>query len=339
MKKTTLIISILVIFTFLAVCTAAGDPLPGYNNIFVRVANDAGAKYDTFGDATYNIRFEGIDRGLNALHISTDPSVNFGQVTLTNSRSGTFYATDSGGKGYEDEILLMVAVNGTIPDDFSLRIISDGYTWTPNPLSNMAPPPDTVIYQPVALDETFTKADLIYGPQTWKPTGNEVEYPIYYGQDLGNTGNTFGIMFIDLNSGVLRPNTSLANQGAVRIRYEFQNLRSFAAFNVYAYCKNSNNGEEMIAWSNALVAPKAVSGYSVYCTTMPFPGKTDIPTDPDGDGIVEDMNGNGYKDFNDVVLFFKQMEWVQANEPVVLFDFNGNGYIDFNDIVRLFEEL
>jgi PKD repeat protein len=339
MKKTTSIISILVILTFLAVCTAAGAPLPGYNNIFINVANDAGATYDAFGNDTYNIRFEGIDRGLNALHISTDPAVNFGQVTLTDEMSGTFYATDSGGKGYEDEILLMVAVNGTIPDDFSLRITSDGYTWTPNPVSNMAPPLDTVTYLPVALDETFTKADFIYGPQTWKPTGNEVEYPIYFGQDLGDAGNTFQLMFVDLNAGVLRPNASLENQGAVRIRYTFENLESFAAFNVYAYCKNSNNGDDMIAWSNALVLPKTVSGYSVVRVPVPFPGKTDPPTDPDGDGIIEDMNGNGFKDFNDVVLFFKQMEWVQANEPVSRFDFNGNGYIDFNDIVRLFREL
>ncbi|MBP1928165.1 PKD repeat protein [Methanolinea mesophila] len=70
-----------------------------------------------------------------------------------------------------------------------------------------------------------------------------------------------------------------------------------------------------------------------------FPGKTNLPTDPDGDGIYEDMNGNGFSDFNDVVLFFKQMEWVQANEPIVLFDFNHNGIIDFNDIVRLFKEI
>ena len=74
-------------------------------------------------------------------------------------------------------------------------------------------------------------------------------------------------------------------------------------------------------------------------TPVPLPGRTDPPTDPDGDGIIEDMNGNGIKDFNDVVLFFKQMEWVQANEPVSLFDFNGNSFIDFNDIVRLFKEL
>ncbi|MBP1928148.1 PKD repeat protein [Methanolinea mesophila] len=72
---------------------------------------------------------------------------------------------------------------------------------------------------------------------------------------------------------------------------------------------------------------------------VPLPGKTDPPTDPDGDGIIEDMNANGIKDFNDVFLFFRQMEWIQANEPVPLFDFNGNGIVDFNDIVRLFKEL
>jgi PKD repeat protein len=238
--------------------------LPDYNYIFVRVANDDGVKYNAFGNDTYNIRFEGVNRGLNALHISTDPAVNFGQVTVTDSQSGTFYATDSGGKGYEDEVILLVAVNGTIPDDFSLRITSDGYTWTPNPVSNQPPSLDNVTYQPVALDETFTKEDFIYGPQTWKPTGNEVDYPIYAGQDLTDTNNTFHLMFIDLNAGVLRPNTDLENQGAVQINYTFANLDSFAAFSVYAYCQISNNGDDMVAWSNALTPDKAMSGYSVF---------------------------------------------------------------------------
>ncbi len=246
--------------------------LPAYNNIFVNVANDAGVKYDFFGNDTYNIRFEGINRGLNALHISTDPSVNFGQVTMTDRQSGTFYATDSGGKGYEDEILLLVAVNGTIPDDFSMRITSDGYTWTPNPVPNQPPSLNNVTYQAVALDETFTKADFIYGPQIWKPTGNEVDYPLFAGQDLGDTGNTFQLMFVDLNAGVLRPNTSLVNQGAVRINYSFQNPGSFTAFSVYAYCNSSNNGDGMVAWTNALTPDKAMSGYSVYRAVPPETG-------------------------------------------------------------------
>jgi len=257
--------------TEVTVTAAPSGPeiLPDYNHIFIKVANEAGVKYNAFGNSTYNIRFEGINRGLNALHISTNPVVNFGQVTLSENQNGTFYATDSGGKGYEDDIILMVAVNGTIPEDFRLHIMSDGYTWTPNPVSNQPPSPDNVTYQPLALNETFTKEDFRYGPQIWKPTGNVCDYPIFGGQDLSDTENTFRIMFIDLNSGVLRPNAGLENRGAVRINYAFENLETFAAFNVYGYCKNSNNGDNMIAWSNALTSDKIMSGYSVMGTDDP----------------------------------------------------------------------
>lgn len=63
------------------------------------------------------------------------------------------------------------------------------------------------------------------------------------------------------------------------------------------------------------------------------------PTDPDGDGLAEDVNGNGGTDFDDVVTLFENMEGdaVQGNAEV--FDFNGNDQLDFQDIVELFEEL
>jgi PKD repeat protein len=69
------------------------------------------------------------------------------------------------------------------------------------------------------------------------------------------------------------------------------------------------------------------------------PGASGLPGDPDGDGFCEDVNGNGRVDFNDVVLFFNQMTWIAANEPVGLFDYNGNGRIDFADVVWLFTHL
>ena len=70
-----------------------------------------------------------------------------------------------------------------------------------------------------------------------------------------------------------------------------------------------------------------------------LPDMSALPTDPDRDGIYEDLNGNGRKDFDDVVLFFKQLDWIAANEPVSAFDPNGNGRADFDDIVRMFKEL
>jgi len=70
-----------------------------------------------------------------------------------------------------------------------------------------------------------------------------------------------------------------------------------------------------------------------------LPGQTNPPTDPDGDGLYEDLNGNGVMDFDDVVQFFKYKVWLAANECTARFDFNGNGRIDFDDIVKLFHEI
>jgi PKD repeat protein len=72
---------------------------------------------------------------------------------------------------------------------------------------------------------------------------------------------------------------------------------------------------------------------------VPIPGYVHAPTDPDHDGIYEDLNGNGETDFDDVVALFKHMDWIETNEPVSAFDFNGNGSLDFDDIIRLFREV
>ncbi len=63
------------------------------------------------------------------------------------------------------------------------------------------------------------------------------------------------------------------------------------------------------------------------------------PTDPDGDGLYEDINGNGLIDFDDVVEFFQHFEWIEQNWPSGAADFNGNGLIDFDDIVELYNEV
>jgi len=74
-------------------------------------------------------------------------------------------------------------------------------------------------------------------------------------------------------------------------------------------------------------------------TVIIIPGMTAVPTDPDNDGLYEDLNANGRPDFADVVLFFDQMDWIAANEPVTAFDMNGNGRIDFDDIVELYDTI
>ena len=71
----------------------------------------------------------------------------------------------------------------------------------------------------------------------------------------------------------------------------------------------------------------------------PFSGYTQRPGDPDGDGVYEDLNGNGRGDFDDVIVLFNGMETIQQDGTVRFFDFNGNNRMDFDDIIQLFDKI
>jgi hypothetical protein len=102
----------------------------------------------------------------------------------------------------------------------------------------------------------------------------------------------------------------------------------------YAVSHAATNGAGT-AWKNET----GVITVTAPPTPSPLPGFVNAPTDLDGDGKYEDVNGNGRKDFADVVLYFTQMTWIAENEPLSAFDYNGNGRIDFADVTWLFTHL
>jgi PKD repeat protein len=69
------------------------------------------------------------------------------------------------------------------------------------------------------------------------------------------------------------------------------------------------------------------------------PGGSGTPHWLKTEGMFDDVNGNFRLDFADVTLYFNQMTWIGANEPVAAFDYNGNGRIDFADVTWLFQHL
>lgn len=73
--------------------------------------------------------------------------------------------------------------------------------------------------------------------------------------------------------------------------------------------------------------------------TVPLPGLVNPPTDPDSDYFIEDLNANERKDFDDVYLYFYNIEWIEVNEPIDCFDYNKNTRIDFDDLYLLFIEI
>ncbi len=246
----------------LAATASASTPLPDFHGIYVKVANDESITFDPGHNGAYYIqKLESTGQGFNAVHITTDPSASMGQVTLSYAQHGVFYVTDTGGRGYEDNLVIMLAVNGTIPDNFRVHIRTSGYHWMPSGISQDPPPLGAIAFQPTALDETFDKNDFIYGPQTWKPTGGDANYPIFEGEDMNDPANMFYIMFIDTHVGFPGANFQsggnlvLINKGAAKVEYTFMNLNTYAVFNVYAWNWNTNQGQGM-HWTNR-VAPSA----------------------------------------------------------------------------------
>jgi uncharacterized repeat protein (TIGR01451 family) len=94
----------------------------------------------------------------------------------------------------------------------------------------------------------------------------------------------------------------------------------------------SATGTDTMVRTNYIVANRYVE---------PFPGYSRTPTDPDFDGIYEDINGNGRLDFDDVVAFYMNMQWVRDNSAVgiIPYDLNNNGRIDYDDVVQLYQEV
>ncbi|MDK2974301.1 MAG: hypothetical protein PWP08_672 [Methanofollis sp.] len=266
-------------------------PLPAYRNINIHVANDEGVKYDEpngvtrYGDIgipynyvpnTYFFMFGTAGGGTNPMDISNDPTGQKGkdgQVTRSTNQSGEFWVTFTGGQSYMHEGILMLAVNGTIPDDFAVHIRSSGYSFEPpipgvgnnETISNLT-------YVEGAVDQTFTKDDFIYGPQIWRPFGNP-DLPIYCGQNMSDTENTFQLMFIDLDLGATKTGT---DQGSIKVEYQFNNLTSFAVFDSYGWYRVSNHGTGVIMTNYG--SDYAVIGNGSYAPAAPVANFSAAPT-------------------------------------------------------------
>jgi hypothetical protein len=263
---------VILLFVVIAFSPAAAAPLPDAKHIFFTVANDAGVKYNLDGakfggpDNSYYIVADG--GGLNQLHMTDDLSAQSGKIMTSTAQSGIFYATTTGGQGYNDDMILLISVQDPIPDDFSVHITSSGYAWT-NPGDT-----STITHVTGAIDETFTKADFIYGPQTWKP-GPTIEtaaktMPLYYGQNIADPATNSHLMFVDLNVGNMNANNAYPiDKTAAKIEYSFKNLDTSAAFNIYSWRLTGNSGEG-ISWTNR-VTDRGSSPSGYYVTGVPRP--------------------------------------------------------------------
>jgi PKD repeat protein len=187
--------------------------------------------------------------GNNQVHITNNPVTSpSGQVNTSYSQSGVFYVTTTGGRGSNDDLILLVAVKGPIPQNFSINLVSNGYVWTSGS-------PNTNDYVTGALNETFTSADFLYGPQSLIPDSSGMSV-IYNGENSSNPSSAEYLMFVDLGVGNLADssNNAVINGGAATIQYTFTNLNTQASFDTYAWATGYD-----VKWSNLPTS----SGYNI----------------------------------------------------------------------------
>jgi hypothetical protein len=258
-----------------AINTAPGfaAPLSSNRNIDIAVSNDAGALYgDSAG--TYFINAPG--GGLNQLHISTDgtPAGVAGQVTAetigTSSVAGTFWITTTGGRGYNDEVILLFSLQGPIPNDFQMTIKSSGYQWTPSNAGVVNP-----TYKSGAVNETFTKSDFLYGPETAKPgPGTGFVLPFYSGQNINDPTTAAYLMFVDLDVGNDNIRSAI-DSGDAKVDFDISGIYdTTVAFNAYAWAFSAMVADSSINWTNNVSPDPSApgqSGFSITTTAEPVP--------------------------------------------------------------------
>ncbi|MFD1634039.1 alkaline phosphatase PhoX [Haloplanus ruber] len=77
----------------------------------------------------------------------------------------------------------------------------------------------------------------------------------------------------------------------------------------------------------------------VLVTGPPTVAGGSAPTDVDGDGFFEDLNGNGRLDYEDIQILFDNFDADSVTMNKSAYDFNENGRLDFDDIVSLYEDI
>ncbi len=244
-KSIGIAVTALLVIAAFGILPVSAGALSNYNHINITVA-DNDIRENEYGDYTYFINFTEPTGGLNAIYVS-DASTTKGQVTSSGPASGTFYVTDFGGRGFQDDIVLLIGVNATGGSP-SITLNVSGNTWDYTATDGYAPSSVTSGY---TKNVTLTSSNYLTGIlQTWKP-GPYVDLPIFDGN------KDFNLIFVDTLGGT--SNVSLDYNGSVKVEYDISGLDEYSevVFNAYAwnYMTRAKNGSVAfnlpgIRWTN-----------------------------------------------------------------------------------------
>ncbi|GEM_PF-2515070 len=263
-------------------------------------------------------------------HEVSDPTfAKHHTVRLTNLTMGTYYfvivSIDEAGNSAQSEEMKFTIGNSssrnssTVDLEFSPKVRVLKVDWVKEITLKLNKAPNGLSgYNITVSVENSSIAEI-----------ESVEFPDWATLHDNSTlpSSTVWIKAVDLNDSV-RPNAKNVEVVTVKIRGKAAGRTKIT---ITTYRIDDDNGNP-------------ISLNTTECKVMvvplpPLPKCNDPPTDPNGDGVYEDLNGNMKIDFDDVVKYFKFMYWIEKNYPAKFIDINKNGRIDFDDIVKLFKEV
>jgi len=266
------------LFAVFGVVPVAAIELPNYNMLFIPVVDNQHNDYDN-GTYRFTIGNNITDGGMNAVHITNSNSSPYGQLNRLTERNGTFFISDTGGKGYEDEAILLVAVESADADNFRMHIKAEGYHFVDHAPST-APTYEEVIangYLDPAYENDLDSSyflndywdtDSIQLQQTWKPAAPPFDSGTngYFWNNQTSSDGEYKLMFIDLNTSIVGTsaptggfNSSyrdlLTWNGNPRITYNISpNYSGKVAFVPYAYVNYTTGGggyfDKAVGWTS-----------------------------------------------------------------------------------------
>lgn len=244
-KSIGIAVTALLVIAAFGIMPASAVTLPDWNDFCIKMANEARFN-NTDSEDLYAINWTQDYGGLNAIHISdnpvTHPTGDIYDLDATEENlTGTFYVTDTGGRHFQDDIVLLAAVYFTPGDnDLVLSLDASGYQWDPTG-NGMAPA--SAPYNSFTLDETFTDVNFTEESSTdvqqdWKPgvhgVGSVGDYPIFDG-----SSDDYYLIFVDTWAGTLSINGTLIDNGSVKVNYDLSESElpsgSTIVFNAYAW--------------------------------------------------------------------------------------------------------
>ena len=184
-------------------------------------------------------------------------------------------------------------------------------------------------------------ADVSNGGNTANPdlvsisSGGTDQLRFEFDEDVSELGDTSGFNFYDANGTEIdAQNLNRTNDSSViSVYFEPQANVSENAVGG-SVDANAVVGTETTREDGDVNQPDEVefngSGLS------PVGNATNPPTDPDGDGKYEDINGDGVLDSSDTQAFFDNLNSLRGNSA---FDFNGDGTVDVVDVQKLSTEV